>query len=197
MIEISTENLFILAWIHCDSWIWVFTALAQPGKSCVLISSKSNYFQFSLLMTSRMLLNWCWPIFELWKPIYLVLLPGSTWISCFVFFHRIQDYSTFAKMKKAWDWQLWQISCGNTCAIWNSVWISWEFCLQVTRKLTSNWLLKERAFISQVRNFIGYMFYRGPCHLLLFFPFFLSIFRYSSFFKLTCHQVSPCVHLLI
>lgn len=114
LIEFSTENLIILAWIHCVSHVWGFVG-NELGKSCVVISSNNNSLQFSLLMTSRILLGWCWPFVKLWKLIYVVLPPGSTWINCFVSFHGSQVYCIFAQMKKAGAWQLWQISsCRNS-----------------------------------------------------------------------------------
>lgn len=109
---------------------------------------------------------------------------------------------TFAKMRKARAWLLWQISsCRKTvkllkvsmCATLNSIWISRNFCLQVTRKPISNWLLKEKGiyFIGYIISQVTYST-KFSFHLLLFFLHFpFPSFKYILLFKLP--QVSPCL----
>lgn len=172
--------------IHVFSLTW---------KTTRTISSNNNSLQFSLLMTSRILLDWCWPFPKLWKPIYVVLPPASTWIKFLSHFMEARSIVPFPRWKKPELGNYGKLAAAETvkphlvsiCAIWNSIWISWDICLQVTRKLTSD--IKRKANL----------FYRFPIPqwvlaiFLFLSPFPLSIFRYSFFFKIlhiiTSHHV--------
>lgn len=85
-------------------------------------------------------------------------------------------------------------------ALQNSIWISWDFYLQVAGKLTSNWLLKEKGICT-----ISYIISQvtcstmGPHHLLLFLP--PLSFRYFRYWKIllqtpTDHTLSTSFDLI-
>ena len=47
--------------------------------------------------------------------------------------------------------------------IWNSIWISWDCCLQVARELPSFWLLKKKGghLFHRSHTFIDFIFHTG------------------------------------